>query len=166
MAVTYEPIATAAINGTASYTFSSIPQTYTDLVLVINVIGGGTGDCDVYFNGTSGGTLYSMTTLGGNGTTASSANYTSYPAIRMTLGFGLSTTIPTLFNVNIFSYTGSTNKTCLVANSMDRNGTGETRRTVGLWRSTSAITSLTIASPQAQSFAAGSTATLYGIKAA
>jgi hypothetical protein len=166
MPTTYEPIATTTPSGVSTFTFSSVPSTYTDLVLILSIIGGGTGDLDVSFNGASGGTLYSMTTLSGNGTAVSTASFTSYPAIRTTLGFGLSTTIPSFFKVDIFSYAGSTNKTCLVTNSMDRNGTGETRSTVGLWRNTAAITSIVVSSPQAQNFAAGTTATLYGIKAA
>jgi hypothetical protein len=64
---------------------------------------------------------------------------------------------------NIFSYAGSTNKTCLIESSEDKNGSGSTVRTVGLWRDTSAITSIEVLM-SSSTFATGTIATLYGIK--
>ena len=55
---TYTPIATQTLgSAAASVTFSSIPQGYTDLVLVDNVksaSGAGDSELDVRFNGDSG----------------------------------------------------------------------------------------------------------------
>jgi len=61
------------------------------------------------------------------------------------------------------SYAGSTNKTVLSEAANDKNGSGIVNRLVGLWRNTSAITSIT-----GTTFAGTltGTATLYGIKAA
>mgnify|MGYP006301342273 FL=1 len=70
-------------------------------------------------------------------------------------------TTPSLVTVDIFSYAGSTYKTCLCTESMDRNGVGTVNRRVGLWRSTSAINTITFS--QADNWNVGSTFTLYGI---
>ena len=64
--------------------------------------------------------------------------------------------------IDIFSYAGSTFKTALSNQNIDNNSTGWVFRSVGLWRSTSAITSLTITNSSNQ-LAAGTTASLYGI---
>ena len=66
---------------------------------------------------------------------------------------------------DIFSYAGSTNKTLLITGANDVNGDGSSEKNVGLWRSTSAITSITI-HLSSGNFANASTATLYGIQAA
>ena len=70
MTTTYEFIAKNVLSSnTSSITFSSIPQTYTDLVLIIN--GGNTGAVQVAirFNGDTGNN-YSNQSLTGNGATA------------------------------------------------------------------------------------------------
>jgi hypothetical protein len=69
-----------------------------------------------------------------------------------------------LNTVDVFSYAGSTFKTCLVSVNNDQNTVGgEVNAQVGLYRSTSAITSITF-TPQTNSFDTGSTLTIYGIK--
>ena len=55
MPVTYEPIATATLGTAAnSYTFSSIPSTFTDLVLVVDVIEATANNYGIRINGNSG----------------------------------------------------------------------------------------------------------------
>jgi len=163
MPTTYEPIATTTLgSAAASITFSSIAGTYTDLRLVFvctNVSGG--DQVKITFNGVTG-TSYSSLYMYGDGTTAGSGSATNQPEINAAVG-GTSTTIPTMYTADIFSYTGSTNKTCLVTGSEDKNGSGLVSRTVGLWRNTAAITSITIAK-SGGTYAIGTTATLYGIK--
>ena len=163
---TYEPIATAAINGVSTYTFSSISGSYTDLKLITTAIVGSAGDyLRIRFNGDTA-TNYSSTGLRGNGSAATSSRFTSQTGIYLGTAKGGSTTRPLLSIANIFSYAGSTNKSCLLEYSNDQNGDGSVERHVGLWSSTAAITSITVYSDGAFNFAAGSTATLYGIKAA
>jgi hypothetical protein len=165
MPATYEPIATTTL-GTAAATiaFTSIPSTYTDLRLTL------VGTCtstatfgNFIINSTSSGNLYSYTVLNGDGSSAASGRGTS--ANNMPLGFNyqFSTTIPSFNTVDLFSYAGSTNKTVLVTNSADNNGSGLTESMVGLFRSTSAITALTLRIGGVN-WAIGTTATLYGIK--
>jgi hypothetical protein len=168
MATTYEPIATTTLGSSAaSITLSSIPATYTDLRLVctaLSATGGDTLSC--YFNGTTGTTLYSWTRLVGTGTSATTANQTDSDVLLIGATSGqLSTTIPILSTVDILSYAGSAFKTFLITDSSDKNGDGRVASYVGLWRNTSAITSIVIKGTS-YNLAAGTTATLYGIKAA
>jgi hypothetical protein len=165
---TYEPISTTTLSSAAAtITFSSIPNTYTDLRLIFvgksSVAG---NDVNLYFNGDNNGTTYSRTSLLGNGTAASSTRETSAPVIRVSASAaGQSTTIPTFISVDIFSYTNSINKTVLTMWNGDRNGSGYSLPSVGLWRNTAAITSVSFNSASGN-FPIGTIATIYGIKAA
>ena len=165
MPATYEPISTQTVSGTstASIDFSSIPATYTDLRVIATGTGVTAGSIRLRFNSDSG-TNYSYTEMYGDGTSALSSRATSTTSITLA-AVGLSTTIPHLHMVDIFSYAGSTNKTCLVSLAEDNNGSGYVYRSVGLWRNTSAITTVSVL--RTSGFLGnGFTATLYGIKAA
>lgn len=166
MPATYEPIATTTLSSAAaSITFSSIAGTYTDLKLVIVGASATEGRLLLRFNSDSA-TNYSYTVIKGDGTTAASHRGTSqdywrsYETVFPTTNAGLAT-------VEIFSYAGSTNKTLLYTGAMDKNGSGTITSVVGLWRSTSAITSITCYSGNltttTYNFNTGTTATLYGI---
>lgn len=169
MALTYEPIATTTLTSNQNtITFSSIPGTYTDLRMVafLKLVGGPAGGvANEYFrfNGDTG-TNYSRTRLIGDGSSATSTNTNNSSSALQTFtpaagGVGLTV-------VDIFSYTGSTFKTLLWTDSADTNSsTSYIVRTVGLWRSTSAITSITWENA-GDTYAAGTQITLYGIKAA
>jgi hypothetical protein len=160
MPATYEPIATTTLGSAAStITFSSIPSTYTDLVIVF--AGTATANLNplMSFNSDSG-TNYSRTYLTGNGSGAFSGRLTSQTSMRLTDN-NLSTTV-SLCRISIFSYTSAVNKTALIEYSSDRNGSGFVERLVGLWRSTASITTVSL-STSTSTFAAGTTATLYGI---
>lgn len=164
MPATYEPISTQTLGtATATVTFSSIPQTYTDLVLVFggNAASGSTDSIAIQFNGDTT-TNYSFTNLTGNGSTATSARSSSDTTIAP--GLINSTEISNVI-YNIFNYTNTTTfKTVLVRANLTSFAT---RASVGLWRKTpEAITSLSLKILGGQSFAIGSTFTLYGIKAA
>jgi hypothetical protein len=161
MPATYEPIATTTL-GTASttITFSSIPATYTDLRLIMVGTSAGSADLFYRFNGVTTGSLYSSTYLLGNGATASSTRTTSQNQITTGTTFG--TTLPIMAILDVFSYAGSTNKTCLWDASADQNGSGSKRLGVGLFRSTSALTSVSVFSG-GTNMDIGTTATLYGI---
>ena len=165
MAATYEPIATTTLgSAAASITFSSISSAFTDLRLAI--VGRYTssgGNTRIRFNGDTASN-YSSTRIAGDGTSASSDRLTNQTFQRLNFD-GNSTTIPDLLTVDIFSYAGSTFKTSLITSTEDKNGSGSVIRIVGLYRSATAISSITI-SLSSSTFASGTTATLYGIKAA
>ena len=164
MPATYEPISTTTLGSAASsITFSSIPATYTDLkLIVVFKANSGTVTCYARPNNDSGAN-YSITNLEANGSTAASyqtSGSTNGLAGNWSLSAG--TTNSHFVEMDIFSYAGSTNKTALIAYSNDRNGTGEVNRNVGLYRSTSAITAISL-SPNGANWSTGTTATLYGI---
>ena len=161
MATTYEKIASTTLGSAqSSITFNSIPATYTDIRLVFTGTGSG-GNCLIRFNSDSG-TNYSYTAISGNGTSAASDRGTGNGAIILSTQQGVGT-VPTMRTCDIFSYAGSTYKTCLNNETSDENGSGAVVRSVGLWRNTAAITSILITTGNANTYATGTTATLYGI---
>jgi hypothetical protein len=163
MPTTYEPIATTTLgSAAASITFSSIPATYTDLRLVVTCKPTGSSTAYVQFNSDTGSN-YSRLNLRGNGGTVNSnltANISDGVGIQTSSATG---TNPVLWTIDIFSYAGSTQKTTLASASNDQNGSGNLELTVGLWRSTAAITSLKLQTT-IDNYDTGTTATLYGIK--
>jgi hypothetical protein len=164
MPATYEPIATTTLgSATNTITFSSIPSTYTDLRIVLSAICVVDGDiANIRLNGSSS-SIYSFTGLRGNGSAITSARQSSQTSIRSSIGGNDINTIPSLITFDIFSYAGSINKTLLCSSSADQNGSGTVQSVVGLFRSTSAITSITLSSIFSSNYAVGTTATLYGI---
>ena len=162
MASTYTPIATTTLGSAATISFTSIPSTYTDLKLVITGTTTANGVPYIYFNGDNASTTYSSTSLYGDGSSAFSGKLNNDFAIEFPNGTG---SLVNLLTWDIFSYAGSTYKTVLANRSNDRNGSGYVESIVGMWRNTAAITSIGV-TPTGTTFASGTTATLYGIKAA
>ena len=164
MPSTYTPIATTTLSGsTSSVTLSSIPSTYTDLIVEF-VFGIASGD-DILlrFNGDSGSN-YSSTRLWGDGTSASSSRTTSSSGILPRTPANQSTAITTSWRINVMNYANTTtNKTTIARYDL---ASGFTEADVGLWRNTAAITSLAIFSANNFNFSAGSIITLYGVKSA
>lgn len=168
---TMTPIATQTLASTASsISFSNIPQTYTDLVLVFN---GGMNTTTGYglalrVNGDTGSS-YSSTRLYGTVLSASSDRLSNttmiYSLMQATNTLGSMETIifPNYSNSSVY-------KTVLfrtTSRGWEGGGSsGVVAATVGLWRSTSAINSITFSPEFTASWISGSTATLYGIKAA
>jgi len=164
MPATYESIATTTLGSTASsITFSSIASSWTDLRVIFVVQNSTSNTLNFRLNNDSG-TNYSYTLIGGDGSSTYSVTNTDQTQIQIGYGSGMPTS-PNfgLYTFDVFSYGGSTFKTCLIETSADQNGSGRVTRTVGLWRSTSAITSI-LFSANSGNLNAGTTATLYGIK--
>ena len=162
MPATYEPISTQTVSGTSTstITFSSIPQTYTDLVLVSVVTQSADVASNLRFNSDTG-TNYSQTRLAGTGSAANSSRDANSTGIQFSFG-----TLTALTNViwQIQNYSNATTfKSCLSRNNNTYDWLGST---VGLWRKTpEAITTVTFTVSSGY-IVAGSTFTLYGIKAA
>lgn len=170
MAATYEPIASTTLgSAAASYTFSSIPSTYTDLILVSRAKVVATGvhrALLLRFNGDTGNN-YSVTRIYGNGSSAASDRMTN----QTDLDIGFLPNEASQFGTSIasiMSYASSSvykSVLCAWESQGGLSGSQYVTREVGLWRSTSAITSLSVQF-YADNIAAGSTFSLYGLAAA
>ena len=165
MASTYTPIATQTLGSAASsVTFSSIPGTYTDLVVVCNsgVTASGGYVLSMQLNGDTG-TNYSGTRLSGNGSAA--ASYRATGLNYYFAGLGMPATLTTNVTFHLMNYSSTTTyKTALIRFNDASVGTAAV---VCLYRSTSAITSINLsAEVGGTTLLAGSIFTLYGIKAA
>lgn len=165
MAITYEPIATYTATGSvATYTFSSISSAYTDLVLIINAKGASSSNNRIQFNGDTANN-YSRIIAYGTGSVTFSGTTSNFANIPID---GIASLDTSNFNYNsvtsIQNYANSTTfKTTLTRANNAATGTDVN---VGTWRSTAAITSVTIFTSDSGNYASGSTFTLYGIKAA
>lgn len=161
---TYEPIATATLGSTAtSYTFSSIPQTYTDLVLVTNArVTTGNYGMLIRFNSDSGSN-YGNTFLWSNGSSFGSVRNTSTTGVNLFYGGSLSSTNPALTTSHIMNYSNTATRKTTISRDSASDGIDAI---ASIWLSTSAISSIDILPSGGASFNTGSTFTLYGIAAA
>ncbi len=161
---TYTLISSNVLSSSAaSVTFSSIPATFTDLVMLWSVNTSSLQDGTIYFNGTLGTTNYSRTFVAGNGATASSSRNSNREAIDM--DYIGSATANTFASGEMYlpNYAGSANKPLSTISALEANSTtAYLRANAGLARVTAAVTSLTIAA--AGTFSSGSSFYLYGIK--
>ncbi len=158
---TYEPIASTTLGSAASsITLSSIPATFTDLRLVVVASASVSGsNVNLRVNGDTA-TNYSATQLEGSFATGSTRQ-SNFAQINGYWQVGTDANVST-YIADFMSYANTNvNKTVLYSGG---NG-GEVFRVVGLWRSTSAINSVTILI-SGGNFNSGATASLYGIKAA
>jgi|694.fasta_scaffold155546_2 hypothetical protein len=169
-APTYVKIASQTLASTAaSVTFSNIPQGYTDLVLVMSPRTTLDGrDLRIQFNGDTS-TNYSTTVVGAY-TSATSVRTSSIAYIQIGNYIGTSSTQPSTTITNIFNYSNSSIfKTSITKHAQFQtnvnSGYSEVLAQANLWRSTAAITSITI-SLSSSTYVTGSTFTIYGIKAA
>ena len=148
---TYVALDKVTVSGssTSSITFSSIPATYTDLVLVSNfgmvsnsstIIGRFNGD-----GSTTG--LYSDTNILGNGSTATSNRDTNNNHFYLSVNPNASTTnVATFSTLHFMNYANtSVFKTYLLRNnSPDAATSPGVEASVGLYRSTNAISSIVL----------------------
>jgi len=163
---TFELIAssTAGSGGVSSFTFSSIPSTYTDLVVKLSVrsVGTSTNAILLRLNGsTSSGTIQAVE---GTGSTA----YAWTDANSYAGNIPASSTTANTFASNevyIPNYAGSTNKSSSVDSVTENNATAAyASLQANLWSNTAAVTSITLAPNGSNNFAEFSTAYLYGVK--
>jgi hypothetical protein len=165
MALQLYKIATVEVGsaGASTIAFTSIPQGYTDLKLVLSARSNNANTYDYcYINFNSNGYNASVRFLQGSGASASSNNEaTGYIGIVD----GNTATSSTFSSNKIYipNYAGGTNKSFSVDGTMENNATTSYMHLVaGLWSNTAAINSITI-KPDVNSFVQYTTATLYGI---
>ena len=167
MANTYVKIATVTLSSsTASIEFTSIPATYTDLVVKYSLR---TDRVDTVsalrltFN--SSATTYSNRMIEGNGATA--ASYTG-GSTYIDLGYApaANATASTFNNHELYipNYASANNKSVSIDAVQENNtSTAYANLVAGLWSTTAAITSIKVVPSTAVNFVQYSTATLYGI---
>ena len=168
MANTYIQIGstvTVGAGGAANINFSSIPATYTDLVLKISTrssFGATYYDTDVAFNG-------STASMNRAGIYADGTNPASLVAAnsRFTWAAATTATTATFSNAEIYipNYAGSNNKSVSTDTVVETNATSGNLLAIvaGLWSNSAAINQITL-TPLSGTFDQHSTASLYGIK--
>jgi hypothetical protein len=162
---TFELIASSTVGsgGAATIDFTSIPSTYTDLVLKIsgrlNYAATAVG-LQFGFNGQAAGTSITGKTIQGSG-----SGVVSYSAWQPNID-AASATANTFASVDIYipNYTSSNNKSASSDSVQEDNTTtAYAEMHAALWSNTSAINRITI-TPNSGSFVQYSTAYLYGVK--
>lgn len=165
MATTYEAIATVTVGsgGATSIEFTSIPATYTDLVLHTSLRGSTVADATLTFN-TSGGT-YAGKRLLGLGSGSPITDSSSDNPIRINVGDQTANTFSSGCTY-IVNYASSNSKGYSTDSASESNQAANavTMLSANSWSITSAITKITLSIASGQSFVQYSTATLYGIK--
>ena len=167
---TYTPLATTTLGSASNtVTFSSIPSTYTDLIIVTDAGASVISEVDLRVGNSSvdTGSNYSVTKLTGDGSTATSVRQSGQTYWRPNYN--------SLYDnangksVHIFQFMNYANTTTYKTLLYRGNAAGYgVDASVGLWRSTSAINIITLYANVAgtKNFLTGSTFTLYGIAAA
>lgn len=173
MASTYELIASVTVGagGASSIDFTSIPTTYTDLVVKLNLRNTATGSprgwAFVRLNNDSSAIYDERMVYTTNGTSAASASNSNGTEISWNPVVGASATSNTFSNNLIYipNYTGSSNKSFSIDAVTENNAT-EVALVMNacIWRSTSAINRITITGASSSTLAEYSTGYLYGIK--
>ena len=171
MPSTYTLIASNTLGASAaSVTFSSIPSTYTDLVLRISARSDRAVTSQNFYvqiNGASFDGTYSFTSLQGQGSAASSTRTSVDGAFYDGYIPGTSATANTFNSSEYYfsNYAGSANKVASSFTAVENNTTTIQYLSVGanLRTSTTAISSLVLSLPTGN-FVSGSSFFLYGIK--
>jgi hypothetical protein len=166
MANTYIKIGstvTVGVGGAASISFSSIPSTYTDLIVKVSArtdYSAGTVQLLLSLNGSAAS--FSSRYLLGNGAAASSGTLAQY--VGQTEPSTYTSSTFSSHDIFIPNYAGSTNKSYSSDSATENNATTSYADLIaGLWSNTAAITSISLGLSSGN-FVQYSTASLYGIK--
>jgi hypothetical protein len=152
----------------SSVSFSNIPATYRDLIVVLSIRSTHSGNEDfsvMRFNGDSGSN-YSYVFMNGSGAVATSSSSSSVTFISDSTFAGSTATAnvftPALINIEDYSATDKHKTT--ISRSSSTTTSGQVSATAGRWANTAAITSVAFTCFQSgASYAAGSTFSLYGV---
>jgi hypothetical protein len=163
MATTYTLISSVTVGsgGAATIDFTSIPSTYTDLLVSTSLrITAASGSTNITFN--SNTSNYTNRWLQGDGSSATSGNNAGrFAEVPNYSGY----TASTFSNSQIYipNYASGNNKSYSSDTANENNATQAYMYLIaGLWSNTSAITSIQL-SPSSGNFVQYSTAYLYGI---
>ena len=173
MATTYEAIATVTVGsgGATNIEFTSIPSTFTDLLLKVSVRDSRPTNeynfLEISFNGSA--STYVQRDIGGNGSIAYSSTDDLGANKPYIFTNAAGSTSSTFSNGEIYipNYAGSNAKSFSIDGVTENNATAARAvLSAGRWSGTSAITSIKLLtySGGSQTIQQYSTATLYGIK--
>jgi hypothetical protein len=160
---TYTALATVTLGGTASsVTFSSIPATYRDLILVTSAKNASTTDTDnlnIRFNGDTGSN-YSYVQMFGIGSDSGGTGSGTETNLRALLFSGSTKTYFANGVAQIMDYSATDKHKTVISrrDSVD----DYTVAVAGRWANTAAITSVVL-TPVSGSLASGSTFNLFGV---
>jgi hypothetical protein len=153
--------------GAASIDFTNIPQSYTDLVVMLSArVDAANGVAQIYFNNsTASDKLWRRLYGDGSSVVSDSSNGTS--SYVRPIGINRSDqTASTFGNMSIYipNYTSSTTYKSVSVDGVNENNAtfAEAAFAAGLWQSNSAITRVTII-PSSGNFVQYTTAYLYGV---
>jgi hypothetical protein len=159
---TYTPLANITLGSTATtVTFTSISQSYRDLVLVVSGKSTISENPTFRFNADTGSN-YPMVNMYGNGSSATSASTNS---TRFFVGYGVTFNNSDISNavINVMDYSATDkHKSVLVR---DNNSSVATEAQAGRWASTSAVNSISLFFNFGASWQVGTSFALYGIAA-
>jgi len=164
----YESIATTTLStATSTITFTSIPATYKHLQIrgiARNSVAA--DDIRLGFNSDTASN-YNYHVIRGNGTAASASGGSStYIELGIIVYSGQTANAFASFVVDVTDYSNTSKfKTLRVLNGADVNGSdGQVTYSSGLWRSTSAVSSITLSVGGGGNYTQYSSFALYGIK--
>lgn len=165
MANTYTLISSSTVGsgGAATIDFTSIPSTYTDLLVKLSARNSYAAISDwVYIKFNNNTSNYSYRLLQGNGTSVASYNNTTQYSGDINSSTSSSNTFGN-YEIYIPNYAGTNNKSYSTDAVTEDNGSNPlTDLVAGLWSNTSAINQITF-TPRNGTFNQYSTAYLYGI---
>jgi hypothetical protein len=171
MANTYELIASTTLASSAqTVTFSSIPSTFTDLVLRASYrisAAGAYGANPFLILNSSGSGAYAGVFIQGNGTTISSSESTGVNNVEMQSADSAGNTANTftIQEVNFYNYAATGAKSISQFKSSENDSAGNEMHVYSsYWAGTAAINSITADISGTTSFVAQSSFWLYGIK--
>jgi hypothetical protein len=162
---TYTPLATVTLaSAVSTVSFSSIPATYRDLILITNIRTTKSATSDAVFvrANSDSGSNYTRVGMFGNGSTTGSFTGTESGYYLAVTG---NTATSGVFDMNILQImdysAADKHKTALLRESENQITTvlAEAQR----WANTNAITTLTVVPQTGPNLAAGSTLSLYGV---
>lgn len=167
MALTYDFIAKITTTGSAnSVSFTSITQTYTDLVLVYSPISA-SSDSYTYFyiNNDTSTTCYRMSMYGNGASFVGSYNTDANGIVYPYYGTYNSPSSQTLMMSHFMNYSSSNTGKLILTRSGNTGASNITDFTTSYYPSNTAITRIDVLQG-GQNFAANVVFSLYGIKAA
>lgn len=166
MANTFELIASSTVGvlGASNISFTSIPSTYTDLILYTSVrslVAGYGTDMNITINGSTS-SFSSRRIFGYNGSVYSDTQTNVSGVVN-----GATSTSSTFASNYLYfpNYAGSNNKSYMIDGVIENNSSiALLELSANLWSNTAAINSITVADATGASLVQYSSAYLYGVK--